>query len=280
VQNMLKCYIPDKALRDEVFLQCPVIPDDDQGELRALADLGASLYAYIGTGLWSEALSQVARQILPTGPVRTYSLANLQNEFDSMDASKRGVLEPSQAIDLLQTLSTPGLTCKDFAAVLEDELGLKVPEPELRKYFAVMDTSNDGVLQDEEFMQAILFLMLDFFPHYILTHLRLTFWHVVFFVFLVLLTVGIVFLLVTLVVNLFKTGASKADSAIHSTFVTIFGLASKRLSDQGIGFEDTMKNLQSKLEAMLVYAMPAVLGLSTEMQDVFMNLVSITESAL
>ncbi|CAJ1380172.1 unnamed protein product [Effrenium voratum] len=228
VQNMLKCYIPDKALRDEVFLQCPVIPDDDQGELRALADLGASLYAYMGTGLWSEALSQVARQILPTGPVRTYSLANLQNEFDSMDASKRGVLEPSQAIDLLQTLSTPGLTCKDFAAVLEDELGLKVPEPELRKYFAVMDTSNDGVLQDEEFMQAILFLMLDFFPHYILTHLRLTFWHVVFFVFLVLLTVGIVFLLVTLVVNLFKTGASKADSAIHSTFVTIFGLASKR----------------------------------------------------
>ncbi|CAK9091524.1 unnamed protein product [Durusdinium trenchii] len=56
VQNMLKCTIPEEALKEEIFLKCPLIPDDDKGELRAVADLGAALFAYTKHGLWPEAL--------------------------------------------------------------------------------------------------------------------------------------------------------------------------------------------------------------------------------
>eukprot|EP00913_Durusdinium_trenchii_P017784 g16710.t1 len=30
VQNMLKCTIPEEALKEEIFLKCPLIPDDDK----------------------------------------------------------------------------------------------------------------------------------------------------------------------------------------------------------------------------------------------------------
>lgn len=278
VQHMLKCSIPEKALYEEVFLKCPKIPEDDKGELRAVSDLGASLFVYTNHGVWPEALSQVARRILGTGPIRDYTLQNLEEAFAEMDSKKRGVLEAPEALQLLQVLATPGLTCSDLSHMLENELGLHVPKPELQRYFAMMDINNDGVLQCEEFVQMIRFLMLDFYPHHILKHLNLTLRQITGFVLMILAGIGLIFFLVTLVVGLFKTGAS-LDSLLHSGFVGTFGVVGKRLSDQGIGFEDTMQNLEVKLEAMLGSALVLVLGLSKEMEEVFMGVLKEVESA-
>lgn len=162
--------------------------------------------------------------------------------------------------------------------MLENELGLHVPKPELQRYFAMMDINNDGVLQCEEFVQMIRFLMLDFYPHHILKHLNLTLRQITGFVLMILAGIGLIFFLVTLVVGLFKTGAS-LDSLLHSGFVGTFGVVGKRLGDQGIGFEDTMQNLEVKLEAMLGSALVLVLGLSKEMEEVFMGVLKEVESA-
>eukprot|EP00435_Cladocopium_sp_Y103_P043524 s3451_g12.t1 len=121
------------------------------------------------------------------------------------------------------------------------------------------------------------------------------------FVLMILAGIGLIFFLVTLVVGLFKTGSSaraSLDSLLHSGFVGTFGVIGKRLSDQGIGFEDTMQNLEVKLEdgrgeprfgglnlshkemAMLGSALILVLGLSKEMEEVFMGMLKEVESAL
>eukprot|EP00913_Durusdinium_trenchii_P030585 g28645.t1 len=75
------------------------------------------------------------------------------------------------------------------------------------------------------------------------------------------------------------SGAS-LDSALHGGFVGTFGVIGKRLSDQGIGFEDTMQNLEVKLEAMLGSALVLVLGLSKEMEDVFLSLLKEVETVI
>ena len=42
-----------------------------------------------------------------------------------------------KALELIQVLATPGLTCSDLSRMLEEELGLHVPSPELQRYFAM-----------------------------------------------------------------------------------------------------------------------------------------------
>ncbi|CAE7567502.1 RAB34 [Symbiodinium natans] len=276
VQDMLKCQIPEEALKEEVFDICPTIPDDDQGELRAISDLGAALFAYTDHGLWSEAMRLVAKRLLAAGPVRDYALNHLDDEFAAHDVAKRGVLSISEAMDMLQSVAVPGLTCSDLARLLEKELGIEVPRAELHKYFTTMDVNGDGLLQDEEFVQVIRFLMLDYYPHHILKHLHLTLGQITLFVFGALLAIGVVFLLVTLVIDFFKAGEDVA-ATLHGGFSAIFGVVGKRLSDEGIGFEDTMKNLELKLESMMVTALVMVLGLSKEMQDVFRSVLTSAE---
>ncbi|CAK9099224.1 Uncharacterized protein SCF082_LOCUS46476 [Durusdinium trenchii] len=120
---------------------------------------------------------------------------------------------------------------------------------------------------------------LDYYPHHVLKHLNLTLRQIAGFIMIVLLVIALVFFLVTLVVGLFNAGAS-LDSALHGGFVGTFGVIGKRLSDQGIGFEDTMQNLEVKLEAMLGSALVLVLGLSKEMEDVFLSLLKEVETVI
>ncbi|CAE7200706.1 Pdia3 [Symbiodinium sp. CCMP2456] len=279
VRDMLKCHIPEKALMEQVFEACPVIPDDDKGELRAISDLAAALYAYTDHGLWSEALRLVAKRLLPAGNSRDYALTHLEDEFEATDVAKRGVLSVMESLDLLQNLAVPGLTCADLGKLLEKELGLEVPRAELHKYFTTMDVNGDGLLQDEEFIQVVRFLMLDYYPHHILKHLNLSLPQIALFMSGVLAAIGVVFLLVTLVISFFEVGED-IGATLHGGFSGIFGVVGKRLSDEGIGFEDTMKNLELRLEAMMVTALVTVLGLSKEMQDVFSNVIASAEARL
>ncbi|CAE7203973.1 unnamed protein product [Symbiodinium sp. KB8] len=206
-----------------------------------------------------------------------------------------------QSLDLLQNLAVPGLTCPglsskrsrspslalsrkksngaDLGKLLEKELGLEVPRAELHKYFTTMDVNGDGLLQDEEFIQVVRFLMLDYYPHHILKHLNLSLPQIALFMSGVLAAIGVVFLLVTLVISFFEVGED-IGATLHGGFSGIFGVVGKRLSDEGIGFEDTMKNLELRLEAMMVTALVTVLGLSKEMQDVFSNVIASAEARL
>eukprot|EP00439_Symbiodinium_sp_Y106_P084327 s679_g25.t1 len=245
------------------------------GELRAISDLAAALYAYTDHGLWSEAL----RWPDSTRNSRDYALAHLEDEFEATDVAKRGVLSVIESLDLLQNLAVPGLTCADLGKLLEKELGLEVPRAELHKYFTTMDVNGDGLLQDEEFIQVVRFLMLDYYPHHILKHLNLSLPQIALFMSGVLAAIGVVFLLVTLVISFFEVGED-IGATLHGGFSGIFGVVGKRLSDEGIGFEDTMKNLELRLEAMMVTALVTVLGLSKEMQDVFSNVIASAEARL
>ncbi|OLQ01892.1 hypothetical protein AK812_SmicGene15314 [Symbiodinium microadriaticum] len=234
--------------------------------------LGIRNFAFLHGGL-------VAKRLLPAGNSRDYAMAHLEDEFEATDVAKRGVLSVMESLDLLQNLAVPGLTCADLGKLLEKELGLEVPRAELHKYFTTMDVNGDGLLQDEEFIQVVRFLMLDYYPHHILKHLNLSLPQIALFMSGVLAAIGVVFLLVTLVISFFEVGED-IGATLHGGFSGIFGVVGKRLSDEGIGFEDTMKNLELRLEAMMVTALVTVLGLSKEMQDVFSNVIASAEARL
>eukprot|EP00435_Cladocopium_sp_Y103_P039397 s3451_g10.t1 len=70
--------------------------------------------------------------------------------------------------------AAPALTGKEVGGNETDLTEAQVRgDGEVPKPFTTMDINNDGVLQCEEFVQMIRFLMLDFYPHHILKHLNL-----------------------------------------------------------------------------------------------------------
>eukprot|EP00931_Biecheleriopsis_adriatica_P008394 TRINITY_DN10958_c0_g1_i1.p1 TRINITY_DN10958_c0_g1~~TRINITY_DN10958_c0_g1_i1.p1 ORF type:complete len:1035 (+),score=276.77 TRINITY_DN10958_c0_g1_i1:176-3106(+) len=279
VRDMLDCGIPEKALKEKVFDVCPTQPGDDKEELRAIPDLGASLYSYTAHGLWPSALTIVAKRIFKAGAIRRLAVINLPSAFAKADKDQKGVLDAHEALEVLAELAAPGLSCDDLQKLLQVDLGLQVPRGELHKYFTMMDVNGDGVLQSEEFVQVVRFLMLSYFPRHLMTHLSLSTKQIAIFVLCVVSILGILFLLVTLVVSVFQMG-EKLGSMLHGSFSVGFGAVAKRLSDQGIGFEDTMSNLEAKLEALLIEAMGPVIGLSKPMFDMFQQLLASTEESL
>eukprot|EP00931_Biecheleriopsis_adriatica_P008396 TRINITY_DN10958_c0_g2_i2.p1 TRINITY_DN10958_c0_g2~~TRINITY_DN10958_c0_g2_i2.p1 ORF type:complete len:1838 (+),score=365.13 TRINITY_DN10958_c0_g2_i2:773-5515(+) len=279
VRDMLDCSIPEKALKEKVFDVCPTQGGDDKGELRAITDLGASLYNYTAHGLWPSALTIVAKRLFKAGVIRRLAVINLPSVFAKADKNRKGVLGAKEALEVLAELAAPGLSCDDLQKLLQVDLGLKITKGELHKYFAMMDVNGDGVLQSEEFVQVVRFLMLSYFPRHLIANLSLSMKQVSVFILCVVCILGILFFLVTLVVSVFQMG-EKVGSVLHGSFSVGFGAAAKRLSDQGIGFEDTMSNLEAKLEALLIEAMGPVIGLSKPMFDIFKQLLASTEESL
>merc|ERR1712032_878887 len=163
-----------------------------------MGDLGAALHLWMGTGMWSEAIGQVIEANMPPGPVRHLAMQNLAKQFTTFDKDNIGVIQVGEAISLVHLLENPGLTWDTLQTFFKKRLGLSVPPRELHKYFAVMDTDQNGVITVDEFIPMLRLLMLDFFPVHILETMNLSTGFVARTIFLILLNVGLFFAFVTL----------------------------------------------------------------------------------
>jgi hypothetical protein len=269
--DMLGLDLPDATLH-AVFDPCRKDPEDDQGELRCLHDLGAALLTHLGYGMWKDAVRLVVMDMIPQGPKQIKALEKLGQEFRRMDVSGRGFLQPGEAVVLVQRLAVWGLTCDDIHSMIRDTLKLEVPQKELHKYFAMTDVHSDGMLQAEEFIPMVAFLTLEFFPAQILAKLKLSTGAIASLLATVVGLMGLLFLLMELVVGAFAVGSSGA--VVHSSANTLISYAAKSGSDSSIGFEDTMANLKKELEQHVVHALCLALSLSKDVVDKLVHLIA------
>jgi len=269
--DMLGVDLPDTTLH-AVFGPCPKDPDDDKGELRFLHDLGAALLTHLGYGMWKDAVRFVVMDFIPYGPRQSKALEKLDEEFQEMDVSGRGFLQPGEVVLLVRRLAVLGLTCDDIDELLRDKLKLEVPHKELHKYFAMMDVHVDGIVQAEEFIPMIAFLTLDFFPAQILANLKLSTGWIAYNIAAVIVILGLLFLLMDLVVGAFAIGSTVA--AVHSSANAMTAYVAKQASDSSIGFEDTMANLKRELNNLVIQALCVVIGLSKDVMDKLVRLIA------
>jgi hypothetical protein len=269
--DMLGVDLPDATLH-AVFTPCPKDPEDDKGELRCLHDLGAALLTHLGYGLWKDAVRLVVMDFIAYGPRQTKALEKLDEEFGKMDASGRGFLQPGEVVELVRRVAVLGLTCDDIDSLFKDKLGLEVPRKELQKYFAMMDVHVDGIVQAEEFIPMMAFLIMDFFPGQILKNMKLSAGWIAYYLATVVVVLGLLFLLMELVVGAFAVGSTAA--AVHSSANAMTGYAAKQASDSSIGFEDTMANLKKELENRVIKVLCFVAGLSKDVVDKLVHLLA------
>lgn len=266
----LKVNIPVDVLRDQVFTPCPVRPDDDKGELRKLSDLGAALSIWMGFGLWQGAVAQCVKTLWTNGQKRDLALSMLPEEFAKMDADGLGIVQPCEALILIQRLSVPGFDCDALEGFLRDSLGIQVPPAQLHKCFTMIDLNGDGVMQAEEFVLMVRFILLDFYPRLICEQMNLTTGKILKFILTIVTVLGLIFGLISLVLQAFAV-QSAGSAAAHSSVNAIVAMAGKKFSETSIGVEDTMANYFKVLEQTLVTTLASVLGMSKPVIDRFVS---------
>jgi len=262
--DMLSVDLPDATLR-LIFDPCPKKPDDDRGELRRLDDLGVALVTHLGYGLWPNAVKIVIMDFIPPGPRQSKALENATLEFQKMDKKGRGFLQPGEVVMLVQKLAVLGLTCDDVDKLLRSQLNLQIPPAELHKYFAMMDLHVDGMVQAEEFIPMIAFLVLEFFPAQVLHNMRLSTGWILYYLTSAVVVMALLFGLMELVVGAFEPGTTAA--AMHTSANTLTAYAAKQASDATVGYEDTMVNLKREIEKQMIHALCLVVGLTKDVID-------------
>lgn len=264
--KMVRCDIPAEILKDQVFSKCPLVPDDDLGELRYLTDLGGGLRIWIGFGMWKGAVEALIDQIMPPSPMRRMAHQSLSEEFDKLDKDGTGVIQPAQVLVLMQTLAHPGLSCDDISKTVKDHLGIEIPERQCHHYFTLMDVNCDGVMQANEFIPMMRLIMIDYFPGYVMSAMGVS-WKFIFGFVLVLIAVIVgVLLVVQLVVATFTNGTSLATS-LHSGFNSMVMAGGKLQGDSASGMNDQVSKVKEYLSNLCMTMLCAVMGLEKPIVD-------------
>mmetsp|Transcript_33768 Transcript_33768/g.62134 ORF Transcript_33768/g.62134 Transcript_33768/m.62134 type:complete len:2455 (-) Transcript_33768:115-7479(-) len=249
------------VLKVKVFNPCPLVPDDDNGELRYLHDLGAGLRLWMGYGLWKGAIEQAVKILLPRGKIRILAEKKLSEEFDKLDKTKIGVIQPGQAILLLKRLSHPGLTCEELQGMLKADLNLDIPYRELHKYFTVLDTNGDGVLQVKEFICFIQYIMADYYPAIIMKRMNLTVRQILSMIFVAVLTFVGLIAIIKISISTFTPGQA-IGHALQTGGGAISMAYSKISSDKNVGADEAISAVRARVEATLTAAVATTMGLA------------------
>jgi hypothetical protein len=260
LNSYMDCQIPSTSITPLVFTPCPLLPNDDQGELRYLCDLAAALRTWLGYGMWKGAIAQVIDSVLPRGERRTLALKILPAEFDKLDTDGAGILQPGQALMLLQKLVHPGLTLPEVTVMLQEDLGLAVPEREVHKYFTTIDINGDGVLQVGEFIAFLRIVMIHFFPRQILEKMNLSTGNIIKLIVVLVLCLIILFIAITLVIMTFQTNPT-VRAGIHTVFRGGSAMMVKMQGDASSGAGGVPSEIRARVEETVMTALTAVLGL-------------------
>jgi hypothetical protein len=193
-------------------------------------------------------------------------MLNLPDEFASIDTSGIGIAQPAAVFVLLDKLMRPGLSCDAFAQLLRQDLNLDVPDRELNKYFALMDTSGNGFLDAGEFVTTVRFVMLNFFPRHVMNSMNLSGLQIAAFLAVVLLNILAFFAVVTLVISAFSSGGS-VSSSIHSGVSGLGAMASKANAEAQSGNNDQPSAVRAYLETRLEASVIAAMGLTSDVVD-------------
>lgn len=260
ILKLLNCDITDLAAK-AIFDPCPKQKGDVLGELRNVCDLASGMYIYFGFGLWPAAMKHVVEHVLPRGVVRNLALAQLREEFDNLDDDGLGILQPAEALVLLNRLVHPGLTCDALATFIGESLRIDVPRRELHKYFNMMDLDGNGMITADEFIPMFRYLVLDFFPERIMYALQLGRSQITVFIISIVALLLLVFSLISLVIVTFA-GGRDAIKVIHSGVTGIVGVVAHSMSNQQIGFEGSLIAMKNEMEQMVLSALVISMNLS------------------
>jgi len=270
--NYLDFDIRKEVLRAQVFNPCPTVPDDDLGELRYAADLGAALHLWIGFGLWKGAVKEVIKQMCPRGAARDMALKLCADEFDKLDIEGTGILQPGQVKVLLHKLLHPGLTLPEVNLVVQQDLGLNVPEREVHKYFCLIDVNGDGVLQATEFVAFIRVIMTSFYPKQIVDFLGFSTSAILKVIAtLVACLIGL-FIAATLVIKSFTSGPVAAT--IHSSCSAGSAYMMKLQGEMQTGAGQAASEVVKHVDALVMTALTGLLGLTPTVIDELKQLFS------
>lgn len=278
LQDMLNVQIPDDKLLNEIFAKCPLVPDNDLGDLRFLSDLGAGLRMWMGYGLWQNAVAQLVTLILPRGSIRDRALAALPSEFAKIDTNGKGVVQPAAALVLVHKVAHPGLTCDDLAKTLKEDLNLDIPPRQLHKYYTMMDVNCDNAMQVSEFVTMMRLIMTDYFPHQLLESMSLSTKQIIAAVAFVVTLVIFMLFSIHLVIKTFTSGTGMA-AAIQSGFNGIALALAKVQGDTSAGGNDTMTAIKNWLKTVVFNTIMAVLCLSRPVMDRLTRMIKELEDA-
>jgi hypothetical protein len=279
VCDMLKVEIPKDVLQAKVFAPCPLVKDDDLGELRVLADLAAGLRMFMGMGIWQGGVGQIIDLIMPRGPLRSMAQTSLPSEFTTQDTEGQGILQPAQAVMLVHNLAHPGLTCDDLAITVQNDLGIQVNKREFHHYFTLVDVNCNNVLGLDEFIPFMQMMMLDYFPGKVMSTLNLSAGKVFSFILGIIMVIVMVFTCVTLIMNTFAAG-SNVGSALHSAVTAVTVAGSKVQAEASSGFNDAISAVKAALSALMMTTLTGVLGFAPQTIDVFKTTISQLEQGL
>jgi hypothetical protein len=271
--SMLNCILPADVLEAQVFKKCPLVPGDDNGELRKIGDCAAGLRMWMGYGIWQAGVKQLVEKVMVIGPLRTMALASLPSEFAQQDSANIGVVQPAQAVVLMHSLAHPGLTCEDLAVTVKTDLGLDINEREFHHYFTTVDVNCDGVLGLTEFIPFIRLMLFDYFPSRILDTLKLSPKFIAFLIINIVLLLVFIFLCVTLVIKTFAEGTN-ISSAIHSSMSAMTVAGGKVQGEADSGFNDSVSAVKAALEGLIMTTLTVTLGLAPQVIDAFKTLVT------
>lgn len=149
---------------------------------------------------------------------------------------------------------------------IKDDLKIVVPGREVHKYFTLMDVDDNRILSSEEFIKFTRYMMIAYFPQYILAHIKLDVPCAIKGILSACSLLLIVFALVTLVIETFS-GGQDIIHVLHSAFTAGSGVAVKLQSAGGGTGGAGAKDMLIWAEGVISAAFIAQLGLAKPVLD-------------
>eukprot|EP00747_Dinoflagellata_sp_TGD_P075244 gnl/TRDRNA2_/TRDRNA2_158658_c3_seq2.p1 gnl/TRDRNA2_/TRDRNA2_158658_c3~~gnl/TRDRNA2_/TRDRNA2_158658_c3_seq2.p1 ORF type:complete len:548 (+),score=96.27 gnl/TRDRNA2_/TRDRNA2_158658_c3_seq2:178-1644(+) len=224
--------IPNDCLAEKVFNRCPHVENDSSGELRSIADLGWGLKLWMGAGLWKRGCAHLVDRMGLSPGMRRAALVQLDEEFQTLCemTESQGVIGIHQVMYLLKRLEHPGLDANDMKDFIKNQLELSVPEAQVEDVFNHLDLNGDGVLQWQEFVPGLRFLLTNYFPHVVLHEMHLSGKQIAGIMVAIVLNVLAAYAFITIIFVAFTDGEGLA-SAMHSTLAAGIGAYQHLKSD-------------------------------------------------